>query len=206
MRLFGLTGGIATGKSTVATMLAGHGAAIVDADALAREVVLPGTPGFQSVVDRFGGDVVGPGGDLDRARLGALVFGDPALRADLEAITHPRIAELMATRIAEALAGGAPAVFADVPLLFERPRAGMFEGVLLAYAPADVQLERLMARDGLSEDEARRRLAAQLPIDVKRERATWVVDNSRGLDDTTVQVDHWWREVIEGPAAPPSRR
>ncbi len=197
MRLIGLTGGIATGKSTVAATLAGRGAAIVDADVVAREVLVPGEPAFDAVLATFGRDVLGRGGAIDREALGAIVFADPERRAELERITHPRIHELMQRRILEALRSSALLVVADVPLLFERDRDGDFEGTLLVYAPATVQLQRLRERDGLDSAAAQRRLLAQLPIDDKRDRATWVIDNSGTRESTAGQVDSWWRVVVE---------
>ena len=196
MRLIGLTGGIATGKSTVAAMLAERGAAIVDADVLAKEVVEPGQPALRDVVARFGNSVLLPDGSLDRDRLGEVVFADEAARRDLERITHPRITDLMQQRIADAIARDAPAVIVDIPLLFERRRGDMFEGVLLVWTPLGVQLQRLRERNGLDDTAARQRLAAQLPIDDKRTLATWIIDNSGSLDDTRQQVDAWWDEEI----------
>jgi dephospho-CoA kinase len=142
MRLIGVTGGIATGKSTVDRMLEAHGAAVIDADELAREVVLAGEPALDEVAARFGRDLIQPDGTLDRTRLGEIVFADPEARRDLERITHPRILELMQQRVAAALAGPAPLVAVDIPLLFENEREGMFEGVLLVYAPREVQRTR----------------------------------------------------------------
>jgi dephospho-CoA kinase len=192
MRLIGLTGGIATGKSTVDRMLAARGATVVDADELARQAVRPGEPTLDRVVERFGEDVIGPDGSLDRGRLGKIVFADPDARHDLERITHPRIIELTQERIAAAVSGVAPLVVVDIPLLFENAREGMFEGVLLVYAPADIQVRRLRERNHLDEAAARQRLGAQLPIDEKRARATWIIDNSG--EDTATQraVDAWW--------------
>jgi dephospho-CoA kinase len=195
MRLIGLTGGIASGKSTVAAMLVDRGAAVIDADVLAREVLRPGTSGFDEAVARFGRTILDRSGAIDRDALGALVFADPGLRAALEGITHPRINELMRERILEALQTTAPLVVADIPLLFERKREGDFDGTLLVYAPAIVQLQRLRQRSGLDDASARHRLAAQLPIDSKRERATWVIDNGGGRDATAAQLERWWREV-----------
>jgi dephospho-CoA kinase len=196
MRLIGVTGGIATGKSTVDRMLAVHGATVIDADELAREAVRPGERTLEQVASRFGPDVIRPDGTLDRSRVGAIVFADEAARRDLERITHPRIIELMQERIAAALAGPAPLVAVDVPLLFENAREAMFEGVLLVYAPRDVQLRRLHERNGLDEAAALQRLAAQLPIDEKRDRATWIIDNGDGLDATSRAVDRWWESVV----------
>lgn len=196
MRLIGLTGGIASGKSTVDRMLVARGAAVIDADDLAREAVRPGEPALDAIVERFGKDVLQPDGSLDRGRLGAIVFADADARHDLDAITHPRIAELMRERIAAALDGEAPLVVVDIPLLFENARESMFEGVLVVYAPADVQVERLRERNGLDEAAALQRLAAQLPIEEKRARATWVIDDSGDMDATARAVAAWWDLVV----------
>jgi dephospho-CoA kinase len=196
MRLIGLTGGIATGKSMVDRMLEARGAAVIDADQLAREVVRRGEPALQAVAARFGPDVIQPDGTLDRERLGKIVFADPEARRDLDQITHPRIAELTRDRIAAALASPAPLVAVDIPLLFENARESMFEGVLLVYAPREVQVRRLRERNGLDEAAALQRLAAQLPIDEKRDRATWIIDNTHGLDATARAVDDWWETAV----------
>jgi dephospho-CoA kinase len=196
MRLIGVTGGIATGKSTVDQMLAARGATVIDADELARDAVHPGEATLDQVAQRFGRGVIQHDGSLDRARLGEIVFADPEARRELERITHPRIIELLRERITAALAGPAPLVAVDIPLLFENGREAMFEGVLLVYAPRDVQVQRLRARNGLDEPAALQRLAAQLPIDEKRDRATWVIDNSDGLDATSRAVDAWWESVV----------
>lgn len=196
MRLIGVTGGIATGKTTVDRMLAAHGATVIDADELAREVVRPGEPALEEVAARFGRGLIRPDGSLDRTRLGRLVFADPDARRDLERITHPRIIELIGAHVATALAGPAPLVVVDIPLLLENAREAMFEGVLLVYAPAEVQVERLRERNGLDEAAALQRLAAQLPIDEKRGRATWIIDNSGSLDATSRAVDHWWETEV----------
>lgn len=196
MRLIGVTGGVATGKSTVDGMLAAHGAQVIDADQLAREVVLPGEPALAEVADRFGHDMLQIDGTLDRARLGAVVFADPDARRDLERITHPRIATLTQERIAKALAGPAPLVAVDIPLLFENGRESMFEGVLVVYAPQAVQIRRMRERSGLDADAAGQRLAAQMPIDEKRTRATWLIDNSGDLDATARAVDAWWEATV----------
>jgi dephospho-CoA kinase len=196
MRLIGVTGGIATGKTTVDRMLAAHGAAVIDADELAREAVLPGEQALDEIVRRFGNDVIQSDGSLDRGRLGAIVFADPEARSDLERITHPRILELTRERIASALAGPAPLVAVDIPLLFENAREVMFEGVLLVYAPRETQLRRLRERNGLDASAAQQRLAAQMPIDEKRDRATWVIDNNHGVDATSQAVDRWWEAVV----------
>ena len=196
MQIVGLTGGIATGKSTVARMLRDRGAVLVDADELVHEAERPGQPAYDDIVSRFGSSVVGPDGAIDRAALGALVFDDDDARRDLEAITHPRVRELIAQRIADAANAGAELVVVDIPLLYETGRADQFGGVLLVYASPAVQLARLRERSGLSDEQARKRLAAQLPIDDKRPQATWVIDNSGTLADTEAQVSHWVQEVL----------
>ena len=196
MRLIGLTGGIATGKSSVATMLAARGATVIDSDALAREAVLPGEPTLERVVQRFGTGVLLPDGTLDRRQLGEIVFADATARHDLEGITHPRIVELSQQRVAVALASDAPLVAVDIPLLYEGERESTFPGVLVVYAPPEVQIRRLRERNGLDEAAAQQRLDAQLPIDEKRRRATWVIDNSGDLDATERQVDAWWAAVV----------
>jgi dephospho-CoA kinase len=196
MRLIGLTGGIATGKSTVAAMLAARGAAVIDADAIAHEVLLPGAPAFDDVVERFGIGVVDGVGAIDRGALGAVVFTDPSLRLELERITHPRINALMQDRIVEALQSATPLVVADIPLLFERGREDAFEGTMLVYARPATQLLRIRERDALDDIAAQRRLVAQLPIDEKRALATWIIDNEGTLASTADQVDGWWRSVV----------
>jgi dephospho-CoA kinase len=192
MRLIGLTGGIASGKSTVADLLSRRGAVVVDADALAHEVLLPDGAAFDDVVARFGREVLDHTGAVDRGALGDIVFADSALRADLERITHPRINTLMRERMAAALDSGAPLVVADIPLLFERDLEGAFDGTMLVYVPPAVQLRRLRDRDGLDDMSAQRRIVAQLPIDDKRARATWIIDNAGDVDATAAQVDAWW--------------
>lgn len=198
MHLIGLTGGIATGKSTVAAELGRHGATVIDADAAAREVVEPGQPALEEIAARFSREVITADGRLDRARLGSIVFADPEARRDLERITHPRVRDLMQRRIAAALAADADLIVAEVPLLFETKSEGLYEGVMVVYAPPAVQLERLMARDGVDTAAARQRLTAQIPIDEKRERATWVIDNSGSVDATREQVTRWWDALLAG--------
>ena len=197
MRIIGLTGGIATGKSTVAAMLASRGAAVVDADLLAREVVEPGSPGLVAVAATFGAEVLTATGRLDRARLAAIVFADPASRRRLEEITHPLIHARIDERVAAAAAARPPLVVAQVPLLFEIGGQSAYpDGVLLVYTDAVTQLRRLHERDGLSEEAARLRLAAQLPIERKRELATWVIDNGGRQADTESAVGRWWRDNV----------
>jgi dephospho-CoA kinase len=195
MRLIGLTGGIGTGKSTVSAMLRKLGAPVIDADEAARAVVEPGTDGLREVVEEFGPSVLSPAGSLDRPRLAAIVFNDSGRRTRLQEITWPKVALWMAERTQQAFDAGAQAVVHDVPLLFENPaRRGIYEKVILVYAPPEVALARLLGR-GLSEADARARIAAQMPIEEKKKLADAVIDNSDGLDRTQAQVERVWTEL-----------
>lgn len=188
-----LTGGIASGKSLVSDELAALGAVIIDADLLAREVVEPGTPGLERIASRFGPGVLRRDGSLDRARLGELVFGDDAARADLNAIVHP----LVRRRAAE-LEAAAPArcvVVHVIPLLVETAQHRDFDGVVVVDVPEGTQVSRLMHRNNLTTDEARARLRAQAPRTDRLEAADWVVDNSSDVATTIRQVHALW----EGP-------
>ncbi|NTX03612.1 MULTISPECIES: dephospho-CoA kinase [Myxococcus] len=195
MHVFGLTGGIGSGKSTVTRMLRELGAEVLDADVLAREVVEPGTPGLAAIAERFPG-VVGPDGRLDRAKLGAHVFGNDTERAALNAITHPRVREAFMEKLEALTARGVERVIYDVPLLIEAGMHEWMEGVALVWVPRDLQKARLMARDGLDATAAEARLAAQLPLDDKRVHATWVIDNSQDLSSTREQVESVWRAML----------
>ena len=195
MRIYGLTGGIASGKSTVSRMFRELGAPVVDADAIAREVVEPGTPGLAAVAARFPG-VLTPEGRLDRAKLGVRIFADPAERAALNAIVHPLVGQAFLEKLQALEAHGVERVIYDVPLLIENGLQGGMEGVLLVWTPRALQKERLMTRDGLDEAAADARLAAQLPLDGKRQHATWIVDNSGELASTRAQVEEVWRAML----------
>jgi dephospho-CoA kinase len=190
----GLTGGIACGKSTVSRMFEERGAAIVDADAIAREVVLPGQSALREVAEAFGGGVITPEGTLDRKRLGSIVFGDETARKKLEAILHPRIRAELSRQMEHWSAlnpGGITIV--DIPLLFESglDRLYAFDDVLVVYVPRAVQLDRLITRDALTEEEANRRIEAQMPIEEKRLLADVVINNSGTLADTAQQVESY---------------
>ncbi|MDF1565074.1 MAG: dephospho-CoA kinase [Deltaproteobacteria bacterium] len=185
----GLTGGIGSGKSTVARLLAERGAAHIDADQLAREVVEPGQPALAEIVEAFGPVVVDAGGRLRRDVLGARVFADPQARARLEAITHPRIRELAAARMREAEAAGHRHIVYEAALLVEVGLAATFDHLVVVSADEATQIERVMARDGCSEAEARARIAAQLPLAQKVAVADTVVDNTGTPEETARQVD-----------------
>jgi dephospho-CoA kinase len=187
--LVGLTGGIASGKSAVSRQLVALGCWLVDADVLAREVVAPGEPAWRAIVETFGPDVVGPDGQLDRKRLGALVFGDPARRKALEAITHPAImARRQAILEAWAAEGFDGLVVLDIPLLIEVGAAAHVDRVVLVYAEREVQLERLMGRDSFDRAEAERRVTSQMPLAEKVRHAHFVIDNSGTPEETAAQV------------------
>jgi dephospho-CoA kinase len=195
VKLYGLTGGIASGKSTVSRMLRELGAQVLDADVIAREVVEPGTPGLKAVAERFPG-VLGPDGRLDRAKLGARVFGDPTERAALNALLHPLIGQEFFQRTQALAEQGVERVLYDAPLLIENRLHEGMDGVVLVWVPREVQKARLRARDGLDEAAAEARLAAQLPLDEKRQHATWVVDNSGSQEMTRVRVEEVWRAML----------
>jgi dephospho-CoA kinase len=177
VRLIGLTGGIATGKSTFAAALRAVGCPVIDADQLARQVVEPGTPALAAIAAAFPG-VVGADGQLDRKALGSLVFGDEGARRRLEAITHPAIRAAMRAETARLAAAGHDLAFYDAPLLFEAGLDQAMELVVVVWAPREAQLRRLAARDGLAPAQAEARLRAQLPVEEKAARADVVVDNA----------------------------
>lgn len=191
MLLVGLTGGIGAGKSTVARMLGERGAVVIDADLIAREVVEPGTPGFERVVERFGVEVLAPDGSIDRGRLAALVFADEEARADLNAIVHPLVGEEVARRVAAAPPDAI--VVLDVPLLAESTRRG-YDCVVVVEAPSDVRLDRLEAR-GVVRDDAEARMRAQATDEERRAVADLVVDNSGDRAALRQRVDELWAEL-----------
>lgn len=191
MRLrVGLTGGIGSGKSEVARLLAAHGAVVIDSDVLAREVVAPGTEGLVEVVSAFGPGVLTPSGDLDRPALGRLVFADQAARVRLEAIVHPRVRR----RAAEIEAAAAPdaVVVHDVPLLVETGQADRFDEVVVVDVPEEVQVERLARLRGMAEEDVRARIAAQASRTERLAAATVVVDNAGSLDELRRRVGQVW--------------
>ena len=188
MRRVALTGGIATGKSYVTLRLLRAGVPVVDADVAARHAVAPGSPGLAAVVDRFGGDVLTADRRLDRAKLGALVFADPRARRDLEAIIHPLV-RAQFEQFFDRLPPDTPFAVADIPLLYETGREADFDVVVVVAATPDTQIARVMARDGLSREDAERRLAAQWPIDKKVALADEVIRTDGTFDETDAQVD-----------------
>lgn len=195
MRLIGLTGGIATGKSTVAAMLRDVGAQVVDADQIAHEVTAPGSPAIAEIAARLGAEFVGPDGALDRPRLARVVFRDAKLREALNAIVHPRVRDAIEGACRKLEAAGSSIVVLDIPLLLESRGMYEVEAIWLVYAPAPVQLRRLMLRNALPEQEALARIRAQMPIEEKRRLADVVIENTDGLDELRAQVAALWQEL-----------
>lgn len=194
MKLIGLTGGVGSGKSTVAEMLRELGAEVVDADEASHAAYEPGSPGFEAVVREFGDEYVSDG-RIDRARLGEVVFSDPDARLRLNAIVHPLVRELMAQRTAEAVERGAEVVVQDVPLLFENGLERLFSSVVLVYVPEEVQMERLVSGRGFTRERAQAMVATQMPIEDKRGRAHHVINNSGTREETQEQVRAVWHEL-----------
>lgn len=197
MLKIGLTGGIASGKSLVAARFSELGAVVIDADALAREVVVPGTPGLAAVVDAFGDTVLRDDGSLDRAKLGAMVFSDPELREKLNAIVHPlvrnRAKELLA---AAAEAGPRSIVVQDIPLLVETGQASSFDVVIVVDAPDDVRVQRMVGQRGMSEADASSRMAAQASRAERLAAADVILDNAGTVEALIKQVDALWSEKL----------
>ena len=194
MKLIGLTGGVGSGKSTVARMFADLGATVVDADEATHAVYAPGTDGFDAIVETFGPEYVRDG-RIDRKRLGDLVFKNEAARLRLNEIVHPRVRDWMTARTAEAVDRGAQVVINDVPLLFENGLQDLFSSTVLVYSRPETQIDRLVGQRGLSRDRARSMLAAQMPIDEKRPLATFVIDNDGDLENTRRQVEGVWAKA-----------
>lgn len=200
MYLVGLTGGIGSGKSTVSDRLEAHGCEVIDADRVAREVVQPGEPALDDLVERFGPEILQPDGHLDRQALAAIAFADEDARADLDRITHPRVAARIAARIAE-LGAAADAteerlVVVDHPLLVETGQARRFDDVVVVTAPEDVRVERLVAARDLTADDARARMRAQADDDARRAAATHVIENVGSLADLEARVDEVHAELV----------
>ncbi len=199
MILVGLTGGIGSGKSVVSSQLAAHGAVIIDADLIVRELQLPGQPVFADIVARFGDSVVAQSGHLDRAALANVVFGDAAALADLNRIVHPAVGREMMRRI-DAQRATNNVVVLDVPLLVENPRAGL-SGTLVVDLDPEIAVERLVSQRGFTEHEARARIARQASRSARRSVADWIIDNSGSRLDLARQVGLAWRWMCSLPPA-----
>ena len=198
MKVIGLTGGISSGVTLVARMFGELGAVVIEADQVSREVVRPGTDTYRTIVEVFGPGIVGTDGTLDRRRLGQIVFEDPAARARLNVITHPAIRRRIWERI-EQIRRDAPdtVVIVDIPLLLDTagPETFDLDGVIVVTATPELQISRTMQRDGLSREEAQRRLDAQRPVALKAAEADWVIDNSGSVAQTRAQVEALWRDL-----------
>lgn len=204
MFLVGLTGGIGSGKSTVAAGLAERGAAVVDADAISREIMEPGGAAYGPVVERFGPSIVGPDGRIDRPAVAAVVFNDPEALADLNQLTHPVIGRVMAERMAEATTR-ADIVVLDIPLLNIATKDRFtFGAVVVVDTPEELAVQRLVAHRGFSEDDARARIAAQQSREERRRLADLVLDNSGTRQELEEEIDRAWKWLSERAAASPS--
>ena len=198
--ILGITGGIASGKSSVTEMFRNLGAAVVSADQLAREAVLPGSQALAQLVEYFGPEILQDDGTLDRQGLAKRIFRDPSARAALNRITHPAIARLAEEQLVRLRRSGEKLIIYEAPLLFEAGAEGRVDAVLVVRIELGLQLARLMARDGLAEEEARRRIAAQMPQEEKVARADFVVDNSGTPEQTSAQVRELFQRLF--PASP----
>ncbi len=187
--ILGLTGGIATGKSTVTAMLRERGIPVIDADQIAREVVEPGKPAYEAIVRHFSRDILLEDGQIDRKKLGEVVFSDESERQKLNAIVHPEVRRVMRQEAEAAEANGEQIVFMDIPLLYESKLQYLVEKIVVVYAPGDMQLARMMERDELDEEQAKKRLRAQFPIDQKKLEADFLIDNSQSREETQRQVE-----------------
>lgn len=206
MDVYGLTGGIGSGKSTVAELLEEYGVPVVSADELSRVVVAPGSEGLRLVVERFGPEILGEDGGLDRRKMAAVVFRDPERRRELEAILHPRIRDRF-EQVLDALekAGHEVAVY-EVPLLFERNLQGEMKAVILVTAPMDVRVARVRSRDDVTETEVRARIAAQMDEDQKRRRADYIIENDGSLDELRREVEFLMARFLRLPSGTSGRR
>jgi dephospho-CoA kinase len=196
MKLILLTGGIATGKSTVCRTLKALGAAIIDGDLVAREIVVPGLPAWQEIIQEFGEEILLPDRTLDRKALADRVFSDAASLQKLISITHPRIYERMLNQVEILKKQGEKLVILDIPLFLENPYPIPLDGILVAYAPREMQITRIMARDGLSREEALKRIENQMSTEEKAQKADWIIYTTGSLEDTKRQVDALWEKLI----------
>lgn len=196
MRLIGLTGNIASGKSAVSDMLAARGATIIDADVLARQAVTKGSPALQAIVARWGADVIDEKGDLDRAALRHVVFDNQEELDALNEIVHPDVLRRRNEEIAAARSRGDKVVVCVIPLLFERHLADEFDAIVLVDAPRSVRLDRIVRERGIDEAEAMKMIASQMPSDLKRARADYVIENSGTFEDLEEEVGRVWDAIV----------
>lgn len=194
--ILGLTGGIASGKSLVASMLAELGAAVVDADGIGHEIIEPGGAAYDAVVETFGNAALREDGTVDRTALAQIVFADADRRRLLEEITHPHIIDVMGQRIQEAINSGSKLIVVEAALIIEKGLDSLFTGVVVVYADETAQFERLMARNKLDAQEARRRVASQFPVLDKVAKADYCIDNSGTIENTRAQVIRMYFDII----------
>lgn len=205
MHVFGLTGGIASGKSTVAGRLRARGVPVIDADELAREVVAPGTDGLRAIVEAFGTGVLGPGGALDRKALARVAFSDVAARKTLEGITHPRITRLALERAQELARAGEPLACYEAALIVENGMADAFRPLVVVACPEDVQVARVRARDGASAEDALARIRAQKPLSEKVAVADHVIDTSGSMEASAKRTEEVLRAICARVGVDPRR-
>lgn len=205
--IIGLSGGIGSGKSTVAALLARLGAVVIDADAIVHELQAAGQPLLRDIAQAFGDDLIREDGSLDREALGKIVFEDEPARARLGKIVHPAVGAEMGRRLAAAREGDAPLIVLDIPLLFEGRKAGSagaaalgYDATILVWVPRETQIERTVARDTCTREEAERRVSAQMPIDEKRDLADHIIDNSGSRSATEAAVRDLFDELTRGAA------
>jgi dephospho-CoA kinase len=197
MTVIGLTGGIASGKSTVSALLAQKGAVIVDADLIARQVVAPHSQGLKALVQQWGEGILSEDGTLNRAQLGSLIFADPSQRKVLDAIIHPLIFQESTKQIQEGIQSNAPLVVYDAALLFESGRSQAFKPIVVVYTKPSIQKQRLMLRDQIDEAAAQKKLAAQMSVEEKKALADFVIENHGDLKELSNNVDLFWEKLID---------
>lgn len=198
MQWIGLTGGIATGKSAVSKLLEGRGIPVIDADRVARDVVEKGSPGLEKIVQAFGPGVLNSEGQLDRQKMGVSVFSDKQKLSQLESIIHPLVQAFVLQKRSALENNGVKLAVYDVPLLFEKNLEAQFDGVLVVGCRPEIQLRRLMERNGFSQEEAQRRIAAQLPLAEKKLEADWYIDNSGSVSELEAKVSSWLGKIQSG--------
>jgi dephospho-CoA kinase len=193
MMWIGLTGGIASGKSTVAKLFRDHGITVIDADLIAHQVVEPGKPGLRSIVSEFGEEVLDSDGRLNRRALGQKVFGHPESLQRLESILHPLVQQEVLIQRKNAEQSGAKIAIYDVPLLFEKKLEAQFDGVITVHSSLENQKKRIKLRDGLTDQEIEKRLSSQIPLKQKMDQSHWRIDNNGSLSELQAQVEQWIR-------------